>query len=109
MKKFLLAATCMSISAALTFSAQAATSSKGSAVKATAVYEGPDLTCADFQHHSDGTWSVTRQDSVKFPDGEGIVTIAPDTKFAADGSYLGMPFKRVLDEKCGYPADVPFN
>ena len=61
--------------------------------------EGPPLSCADYQHHPDGSWSTKHEVMVEYPNGHYV--IAANTTFPAGESYNGMPFSALLDQQCG--------
>ena len=94
MRKIVGVATCVLIAgAALPALAQAVQTPQG----------GPDrpaLKCGDYKHNSDGSWSPTHEVNIVFPDGTSL-TIAPNTVFSANGSWMGMDFGNLLNEQCG--------
>jgi len=56
------------------------------------------LNCADFRRHEDGSWSPTHEVTIRYPN--GLVSLAAGVSFPAGGTYMGMPFARMLDEEC---------
>jgi hypothetical protein len=59
----------------------------------------PPLTCGDYKHNSDGSWSPTKEVSIVFPDGTTL-SIASSVNFPAIGTYMGLPMSQLLTEKC---------
>ena len=60
----------------------------------------PPLTCSDYKHNSDGSWSPLREVGLVFPDGTTL-SVSPSVTFPAGGSYMGLPLAQLLDRQCG--------
>jgi hypothetical protein len=66
---------------------------------------GPNLTCADFVHYDDGTWSVRHAATVSY---DGVwVTLWPTTRFAPGVVIAGKDFGALLQQACGATPPVP--
>jgi hypothetical protein len=58
--------------------------------------EGLSLSCADHQHHPDGSWSPTRQVTAQYPG--KTERVRPNVVFPTKNSETGMPFVLLLDQ-----------
>jgi hypothetical protein len=66
---------------------------------------GPALSCADFVHNPDKTWSITHQATIN---GSGVsATLWPGTHFAIGLSVAGIDVAALVDQACGGPPGPP--
>jgi hypothetical protein len=56
------------------------------------------LTCADFQHNPDGSWTPLTAMTVNAPDGQ--IEIGPGVSLAAGLPILGLDLAAKLDQNC---------
>jgi len=57
-----------------------------------------DLSCQDFQHNEDGSWSPLKPLSVGGPNGP--VKISPAVRFRAGVLFFGVDLGSILDKQC---------
>ena len=60
---------------------------------------GPTVTCADFVHNGDGTWSAAHP--IPLHNGAAQITLWPLAHFTAGAIYAGMDIAPMLDQGCG--------
>jgi hypothetical protein len=60
---------------------------------------GPALSCADFVHNGDGTWSAAHP--VPLHNGAASITLWPLAHFGAGAIYAGLDIAPMLDQTCG--------
>jgi hypothetical protein len=57
-----------------------------------------ELTCADFQHNPDGSWSPLKAMTITAPNGQ--IQTGPGVSFTAGLPIMGVDVAETLDENC---------
>jgi hypothetical protein len=57
-----------------------------------------DLTCADFQHNADGSWTPLTSMTISAPNGQ--IQAGPGVSFTAGLPIMGIDVAAKLDENC---------
>jgi hypothetical protein len=67
-------------------------------IASSAFAEQDDLTCADFQHNPDGSWTPLTAMTINAPNGQ--IEIGPGVSLTAGLPILGLDLAAKLDENC---------
>jgi hypothetical protein len=57
-----------------------------------------EITCRDFRHNQDGSWSPLKPIMIKGP--QGSVEMGPGTSFREGVVFMGYDIAKDLDQKC---------
>ena len=69
-----------------------------SVVAVSALAEQDDLTCADFRHNQDGSWTALKTMTITAPNGH--IEAGPGVSFTVGLPIMGIDVAATLDENC---------